>query len=811
MWQDEHYTGNVYAEVSVALPLKKTLHYALPNHLRPLCSVGKRVLIPLGKRKVTGYIVNIGVLPPAARIKDIKEILDVLDKIPLFNRKMLGLYRWIASHYVASLGEVIKTALPTSINIESSYHVSLTTEGKKVVATPSCHQMQHGDILQTIDPYKGTSLKRFLDKHPNRSALLLLEKQGLISLEPKLRSARTKIKKEMFVRLTAPHATPDGGTAKERELLMLLKAQGCISLSHLKTTFKRPLSLLRQLQERGLVTLENQEVYRNTPMAVVEREEPRISLTSEQQTVLQKIVGALKDHAFKGFLLQGVTGSGKTEVYLRAVQQALALGKSALILVPEISLTPQLLGRFRKRLEVDMALLHSGLSAGDRYDQWRRVTRGEVKVVIGARSAIFAPCNDLGLIIVDEEHDSSYKQEDFVRYNARDLALLRARSEGAITVLGSATPSLESLHNCEKGKLELLHMTSRIHGKSLPQVDVVDLKRERQRLLSFALRDALVDNLRRGEQSLLFLNRRGYSNSIICTDCGSPFKCSRCSVTLTFHAQRKALLCHHCGYHLRASQICPHCGGSRLQSLGFGTERVEKEIRTLFPQATVARMDSDVMTKRDAYGRLLQALERREIDILIGTQMIVKGHDFPQITLMGIVAADVTINLPDFRATERGFQLISQAAGRVGRGDRPGPVIIQTFLPDHYVIQTARKHDYMGFYQQEMAYRRALGYPPFTRIINIRVSAKSAREAEETIRRLAKRGEIISHDYSGAVDILGPSPSPITRLHSRYRWQLLVKSDKISLLQQFVRALMDAQHTPRRVRVSIDVDPYSLL
>jgi primosomal protein N' (replication factor Y) len=546
-------------------------------------------------------------------------------------------------------------------------------------------------------------------------------------------------------------------------------------------------------------------------LETLEREEGPFSLTPEQQAAVEQIGKALKASTFHPFLLHGVTGSGKTEVYLRAVEQSLALGKGAVILVPEISLTPQLVGRFHKRLDREMALLHSGLTPGERYDQWRRVSKGEVQVVIGARSAIFAPCRDLGLIIVDEEHDTSYKQEEGVRYNARDLAVVRAQKQGAVVILGSATPSFESFYNAQQGRYQTLHLPKRVGGGVLPTVEIVDLRKEDPGLFSHPLRDALAQNLATGRQSLLFLNRRGFSHAAICADCGAAFTCRRCSVTLTFHARRKALLCHYCGYHLPAFQICQLCGGGKIRLLGVGTEKVEEEVRRLFPRARVARMDSDVMTQRGAEGRLLCALEQGEIDILVGTQMIVKGHDFPRITLVGIITADVTLHLPELRAAERCFQLISQAAGRAGRGGHPGRVIIQTFLPEHYAIQRAKGHDFVGFYEAEMKTREALSFPPLTRMVNIRVSSASARAAEQGIERLAKKGHELLKTLRHAVEILGPSPAPLYRIRGRYRWQLLLKGERVALLQHLSRSLIQEGKVLKGARVEVDVDPLTLL
>jgi primosomal protein N' (replication factor Y) len=809
---EERDTGGLYAEVAIALPVEKTLHYAIPAQQRAILEVGKRVLVPLGKRRVTGYVLKTcSSLPPEVTDKDIKAIIDCLDEAPLFDAAMLGFLRWVADYYLAPLGQAIKSALPPGINWESSYHCFLTQEGRQARAEGAADRAPVARLLQAIDPQQGSPLKRLLKANASRSVFFALQKKGLISLEARLKPGRTKAKKAAFAEAVPSSLPLDILKPKEREFFSFIKEQGRISLQELRHRFKRASAMLKTLAAKGLVVVGEVEVLREPLLETLEREEGPFTLTPEQETAVELIAKALKERTFHPFLLYGVTGSGKTEVYLRAVEEALALGRQAVILVPEISLTPQLVGRFRKRLGKELALLHSGLTPGERYDQWRRASSGEARVVIGARSAVFAPCRDLGVIIVDEEHDTSYKQEEGVRYNARDLAVVRAQKQGAVVILGSATPSLESFYNCRQGKYQTLHLPKRVGGGVLPAVEIVDLRKEERGLFSPLLQDALAENLAAGRQSLLFLNRRGFSHAAICADCGAAFTCRRCSVTLTFHERRKTLLCHYCGYHLPAFQVCPLCGGGKIRLLGVGTEKVEGEVKNLFPRARVARMDSDVMTQRGAQGRLLRALEQGEIDILVGTQMIVKGHDFPRITVVGIITADVALHLPELRAAERCFQLISQAAGRAGRGAEAGRVIIQTFLPEHYAIQRAKQHDFVGFYEEEVKTRQALCFPPLTRMVNIRVSSASPRAAEQGIERLARKGRELLKTLRSAVEMLGPSPAPLYRIKGRYRWQLLFKGERVSLLQQLSRALMEEGKEIRGVRVEVDVDPLTLL
>jgi len=509
-----------------------------------------------------------------------------------------------------------------------------------------------------------------------------------------------------------------------------------------------------------------------------------------------------------------VTGSGKTEIYLRAIEEVLNQGREAIVLVPEISLTPQLLSRFKDRFGENLSLLHSGLGRGERYDQWRRIWKGEVKIALGARSAIFAPFKKVGIIVVDEEHEPSYKQEEKLKYHARDLAVVRAKQDEATLLLGTATPSLESFYNAEKGKFHLLSLPERIEGKPLPRVEVVDIKGEGG-LLSEKVKRALQKNMEEKKQSLLFLNRRGFAQFILCPDCGFTFKCPNCSVTLTHHLKDHSLRCHYCDYRISAPGSCPRCQSDRLMGMGIGTERLEQEIRNLFPGAQVSRMDRDTTSRRRAHQQILLGLESGKIDILVGTQMIVKGHDFPNVTFVGVVSADTSLHFPDFRSSERTFQLLTQVAGRAGRGEVLGEVIIQTFNPDHYSILKAKDHDFIGFYQEECQFRKALDYPPFSRLINFRLTGNSEKGTETMAEELGKVGRtLLKKKYLKGMEILGPSAAPFTKMKGKFRWQMLVKGKSSQALHRFAQELgshMEAQTKGRGVHLDIDVDPIFIL
>jgi primosomal protein N' (replication factor Y) len=541
---------------------------------------------------------------------------------------------------------------------------------------------------------------------------------------------------------------------------------------------------------------------------------PKPEPTSDQEAILSEILKGIHSKRFSPFLIYGVTGSGKTEIYIRAIEEVLIQGREAIVLVPEISLTPQLLSRFIDRFGENLALLHSGLGRGERYDQWRRIWKGEVKIAMGARSAIFAPFRNVGIIIVDEEHDPSYKQEEKLKYHARDVAVVRAKQVEATLLLGSATPSLESFYNAERGKFRLLNLPERIEGRPLPRVEVVDVKKE-VGLLSEKVRTALQKNIEDKKQSLLFLNRRGFANFILCPDCGHTFKCPNCSVTLTYHLRDRTLQCHYCDYRIKAPGDCPKCQGHRLQGMGIGTERLEQEIRLLFPETQVGRMDRDTTSRRRSHLQILKRLESGSIDILVGTQMIVKGHDFPNVTFVGVVSADTSLHFPDFRSSERTFQLLTQVAGRAGRGDVFGEVVIQTFNPDHYSILRAKDHDYIGFYQEEIQFRKALEYPPFSRLINFRMVGNSERRTKAAAEEMGRIGQsLLKKGYGRGIEILGPSTAPFAKMRGKFRWQMLAKGKSHQLLHRFTKELafrMEVQLKGKGVHLDIDVDPVFVL
>ena len=758
--------GEKFALVVVPAPLKEPLVYSIPKALEGHLKPGTRVLIPLQKRTVTGIVIEVVGASPVAKTKS---IVAPLDEEPIFDHHLLKLARWIAQYYLASLGEVIATMLPAKSRRQSQK--TITLEKTEMWNTEGFGRK----VLDELQRQKGKmTVKTLAARFPGRSfdrILTRLEALGAIRVDDHLAGQRRK------------------------------KSQ--------------------LLAATDLLTI-------NIPV--------RFELTTEQDNALRAIESRIKMSGFETFLLHGVTGSGKTEVYIRAMERAKELGRKSLILIPEISLTPQLLDRLHARFPQKVGVLHSALTEAERWAQWQEICHGKVDVVVGARSAVFAPIPGLGLIIVDEEHDSSYKQEDGLRYNGRDVAVVRGKFLNCPVILGSATPALESYENCRHGRYQLLEMTRRVEQRPLPTIEAIDLRRQFRvqarpanakqstattnvndtdsQLITEPFANALKENLQAGHQTLIFLNRRGFANFLQCTSCGYVWRCPYCSVTLTLHLRLKRISCHHCDYRRPTTDICPQCHHPTLTGIGSGTERIEQALKGLVPHARVARMDRDTTTKRGSHEQLIRRWERGEIDILVGTQMITKGHDVSGVTLVGALLADLSLNLPDFRAAERTFQLLSQVGGRSGRGDNPGRVIVQTYAPDHYAIQHLMRHDYKNFFAAESEFRQALNYPPFSRLVNLRIDGPKLSEVEKKSQELAlqlRQLKTRKPEVFAQIEVLGPAAAPIEKLRNRYRWQLLLRGKQSSALLEFARQARQLLPPGRAVRLHIDVDPYSML
>jgi primosomal protein N' (replication factor Y) len=744
---------------------------------------------------------------------DIKPVLKILDDSPVFPAAMLPLFRWAADYYKHPLGAVIQTALPGGLTVAESAVWSITAAGRERL---DAHRLP-ADEARVLALLARKPAGGRLGPGVSGAVLASLERRGCILRTQTLQAGAAKALQERWARL-APGAPPDDPLSpKKRALRDALAAAGELSV---RTLAPQDRTHLRALERAGRVEIFTRRMYRD-PFGEAILPDAAPALTAAQEAVVAGVCAALGS-GFRCFLLNGVTGSGKTEIYLQLASQVMATGQSVLVLVPEIALITQTERRFRARFGEHVAVLHSGLSAGERFDQWTRILRGEVRVAIGVRSAVFAPFSDLGAVIVDEEHDPSYKQEGGLHYSARDLAVVRAQQCGAVALLGSATPSLQSYYNVRTGKYTELRLPDRVEARPLPEVRVVDLRRCRDlrgpgRFISVELNRALAETLGRGEQALLFLNRRGFANFPVCAACGAALRCRHCDISLTLHQAAQAYRCHYCGFSLPATAACTACGAGQIKRLGMGTEKVEAAVRALFPEARVARMDRDTTQRRGEILRLLKGLREHEIDILIGTQMVTQGHDFPGITLVGIICADLSLSFPDFRAGERTFQLLSQVAGRAGRGDRPGQVILQTYNPDHFSIRAACTQDFETFYEQEIAFRKSLGYPPVTRLIQLRLSGHDEGLARRQAQALGAELQALRASDPGfraSIQILGPIEAPLARIAGQFRWQVLIKSPQSGMLHRFTDRLV-AAHPPgssrQRVRVAVDVDPLFLM
>ena len=771
-----------FASVVVAAPIGPhgELTYHIPEAHQTSLKPGMRVLVPVGHRKMTGIVSGMSTSQNAVDEKNLKDILDVLDETPVFSQDLIDLWQWTAAYYLTSLGEMLTTILPGGLRSESTRVVTLSKNSKSnILSVPKLSNAEQV-LLGVVTEKKRITTKALGQRFPTfpvSKILLRLEALDLLKVREHL-PQRRKAPEEDLVSVASTDAAGDAAASP----------------------FK---------------------------------------LSESQQAACENITSALQLSRFEVFLLHGVTGSGKTEVYVQAAQAALLSGKSVLMLVPEIALTHQLVARARQRFGSQVAVLHSGLRASERWTEWQRIARGEAPVIIGARSAIFAPITRLGLIIVDEEHDGAYKQEEGVRYNARDIAVVRGKISVCPVILGSATPSLESYVHSQSQRYRLLTLPERIAARPLPEVEVIDLRREArpsksndksdnklddntddlERIFSAALRQALEENYEAGMQSLLFMNRRGYANYLQCRLCGEVLVCQQCSVTLTWHLQDRRLRCHYCGFSCRAPERCPACSGPKLEGAGVGTEQVEEALRRLLPTVRVARLDRDSVRKRGALNEILAAWHDHELDVLIGTQMVAKGHDVPGVTLVGVLLADLSLNFPDFRAAERTFQLLTQVAGRAGRGNDPGRVIIQTYSPQHYSIRAAVRHDFARFAAQELRYRKQLGYPPFARAVNIRFEGTDGDKVSAYAEQFAEKlhaimdAEHTVKSSPGSAVLLGPAPAPIEKIRGRERWHLLLKGEQPralhALIQQARQELLAYQ--VRGIRTIVDVDPYSML
>lgn len=809
----------VYANVIINISnrkLDRSFQYVVPSTLESKLSLGSRVLVPFGKRKVDGYVISFN---DQKQVDNPKPILDVLEDLPSLGREAILLSRWMANQYLCPLVTALRCFLPPGLPTVSKRQVALKCEGDELLQIlASTLDPVAASILQYLKKRKivgeQTLYKRFGAKIVAK-ILDDLEQNGYVerftAVIPQARQKPT-----LLVHLAKPAREIENiiqdmakRAPKQALILRILLEQDGGTQEELLRKAEASRSILGKLVQKGLIRVE--KVYSYSQEAVPEFPvSEKVSLFPQQAKALNAISDCLQAREAGTFLLFGVTGSGKTEIYLQAIAQVLQAGRQAITLVPEISLTPQMVARFRQRFGHQVAVLHSGLSDRERYDEWYRISTGQATVVLGARSAVFAPVNNLGLIIVDEEHESAYKQEVNPKYDARQVAEQRARLHNAVLILGSATPSLESFHYAEQKKYILLTLGNRIWDRPLPPVHLVDMRQElatgNSGIFSRMLLESISDRLKKREQTILFLNRRGYANFILCKQCGFVFQCPHCMVTLTFHRWGGHLCCHYCGYRQKLSHTCPSCGKDHLRPMGLGTQRVEEEVARIFPTARLLRVDADSTSQKGSCEHYFHTFERADADILIGTQMVAKGLDFPKVTLVGIISADTTLYLPDFRSREKTFQLLTQVAGRAGRGDIGGEVIIQTYSPSDESIVAASRHDYLAFYRGEIQVRRKLKYPPFTHLVRVLLYALDESKVVAAARSLNR---MLIAELQGC-QVLGPSPAPISKLKDYYRWQVMLKGDDLENIRQQLQPAIRAfvqQREAQDVGINIDIDP----
>jgi primosomal protein N' (replication factor Y) len=852
-----------YAQVAVPVHLKKTFTYRLPPSMQAVARVGSRVMVPLGTKPSTGYIVAL--LPrlrPGTSLVDaeVKDVQQLLDADPPLTPEVLAISRWVSDYYAAPWGEVIRAALPAGINASVEQMVSITPKGREAlsalenVPAPPAENLsvppaagvpgaaaalgwsKAGGSRKTSAKVRG--LRLLADEGEfelNAFCLRMgsartpkwlreLEQEALVERSHRAPSTATRAKRRKAVRLAkSAHESAANENSRARitkaqqRVIETLRANGKeMAVADLLAAAGVSESAVRTLSKRGEIEEFEQEVRRD-PLARAElpsAEEFQLSLT--QATALHQTEKPLKQHRFAAFLLHGVTGSGKTEVYIRAMRAALEMGQGAMMLVPEISLTPILSRRLRAHFGDRIAIFHSSLSKGERFDEWSRLRRGDAGVVLGTRSAVFAPVQNLGLIVVDEEHDTSYRQEESPFYNARDTAIVRAQKESAVVVLGSATPSLESFHNAQTGKYEYLNLPGRIANRPLARAELIDMRevfarRKRPEVFSDELLKAIEETRARGEQSIILLNRRGYSSFILCRSCGESINCPNCDVTLTYHRSDLTLVCHYCNHRRRAPSQCPVCASKYIYYVGEGTEQIEELLRRRFPKLRIGRIDRDTKSRRHMFEKTLLDFGKGELDMLVGTQMLAKGHDFPNVTLVGVVSVDAGLALPDFRAAERAFQLITQVAGRAGRGELAGRVLIQTYHPHHYALRHACAQDFRGFYDEEIRHRRNHSYPPFVALALLLSRHKDPVRARTTALELRKA--LVAANRDNACRILGPAPAPFARLRGEHRIQLLVKSRSRKQLRSVIDAALAAvEASGHDLRfVTLEIDPVSMM
>lgn len=839
------------AKVIVDVPSRETdrpFDYLIPESMSEWIEVGSRVGVPFGRRTVQGFVVSLHEEPEMdkSRMKPIQELLDLLPPLP---HDLVELAAWMSKKYACSMISTLQLMIPAALKGKAERYIHLNEDNEvsgeldegALFALPSVLSREEEEIISYLRSSGPVTMSHLSLRYPAHSKLIKgLLGNGILS---ESQSIKDKIRKKTIKTVAATVSGEEAEIAlasfgaqarRQKEVLnFLLEVGVTLSLQEVLSTLQVTAGTVKKLVEKGYAVIEDVEVFRDPYQDRHFKGTVPLERTPEQDYVYNALINTLNKRTNDVFLLHGITGSGKTEVYLQTIERCISMGHQAIVLVPEISLTPQMVERFKGRFGAKVAVMHSRLSTGERYDEWRKIREGRVEVAIGARSAVFAPFKDLGLIVMDEEHETSYKQEETPKYHTRDVAVRRAQQHGAAVILGSATPSLESYYAARSKSDDnfapiLLEMNQRASGSSLPGVHIVDMREElkegNRSMFSRALHSGIASRLERGEQTVLLLNRRGHSTFVMCRSCGYVAGCSECDISLTYHQKSNNLRCHYCGYSAPAPSICPECGSEHIRYFGTGTQRVEGELSKLFPGIRVIRMDVDTTSEKGSHEKLLQAFREKKGDVLLGTQMVAKGLDFPDVTLVGVIAADTALNFPDFRSAEKTFQLLTQVAGRAGRHQLPGEVVIQSYVPDHYSIVHASGHDYNSFVREELNHRKALHYPPYSRLILVTMSHEKLplllRMAENFVVEL--KGKAQKHGWYGsldrfmpeALDILGPVASPMPRIKNRYRFQCMVKYrgniDAVSLVRETASATVDNLRDAS-LQISIDVDPQMLM
>lgn len=797
------------AEVIVdvaAYPVDRPFDYLVPDDMAALIECGSRVKVPFGPRNVLGFVISLKDTTdiPLEKIKPVSQLLDI---VPVLTNEMLELAKWLKHETICYEIDALQVMLPSALRAKYEKMVMLQTD---IELLPESLKGIFGNSSKVnYKEFEKNNLLQELKKALNENIVVI---ENVVKQKGNVKEVRKVQISNDLNKLLEIQDQISNRAKKQKQLVewMQLHVGEIIEPHTIYEEANTSSQVLQAVISLGAATFIQEEVYRD-PFAKKVEKKGFLDLTDEQSFALEKIVSSMKHNQSETFLLHGITGSGKTEVYLQAISQCLNDGKEAIVLVPEISLTPQMTERFRSRFGELVAVMHSGLSVGEKYDEWRKVHEGKVKVVVGARSAVFAPFENVGIIILDEEHESTYKQEDSPRYHARDVAIWRSKFHHCPVILGSATPSLESFARAKKNVYTLLTLKERALKQSLPTVQVVDMREELQKgnrsMFSQSLVESMEVRLQKKEQIVLFLNRRGYSSFVLCRDCGTVLQCENCDISLTYHRSNEKCKCHYCGFEISVPKSCPQCQSDHIRFFGTGTQKVEEELNKLFPEARVLRMDVDTTKVKGAHEQILQAFGDGQADILLGTQMIAKGLDYPNITLVGVLSADTSLHLPDFRSAEKTFQLLTQVSGRAGRHEKPGEVVIQTYTPEHYAIELSKSQEYGPFYEREMLMRHQAGYPPYYYLALIQVSHEDVIMAAEYA---GKAVEWLRSKLSFNVSIIGPTASGISRLQNRYRYQCLIKykiePDLIPTLMQLIK-LYRSDWIKKGIILSVDLDP----